>query len=155
MTVTNAVAPALGGPARIDVLSQFVTAYGASLIGCTVVRMRGLLVVNTVDGNGVNLTAGAYIGDSSDITEVPDANDNYYASQATGRDYMMVEPFFAPDAAQVQLHGSPALARLIDVRAQRKLDEVSQRLIIDVSSFGAVITAVNFGLDISVLLMLH
>lgn len=159
IAVATAILPAVSAPVRIDALDEFVQAYGASMIGATVVRIRGILAV-TNDNATVNQTSGtftAYIGDANDIVRGPNANDNYYDSNSRGKDYFCVEPFIGPSnlASQDGLLGSDVCARVIDVRAQRKLEEVSQRLIFDISAVGP--NAVNnFAMagDLSILLML-
>lgn len=155
VNVTAAVAPALAAPTRIDFLQDFVTAYGASIIGTTVVRVRGLVVANSgADGNNATIRMCGYIGDANDIVRGPNANDNAFDSNSVGKDYFLFEPFFCPDTAVFGLTGGDGTVRLIDVKAQRKLEEVSQRLVIDVSAAASVATTVNFGYDLSVLLML-
>lgn len=157
--VATAILPAVNAPVRIDALDEFVTAYGASMIGATVVRIRGILGTSS-DNATVNQTSAtftAYIGDANDVIRGPNANDNYYDSNSRGKDYFAVEPFIGPSnlPAQDGMLGSDVCARVIDVRAMRKLEEVSQRLIFDISAVGP--NTVNqfscFG-DLSILLML-
>lgn len=155
VTVTGAVAPALAAPTRLDALDQFVAAYGAALIGCTIVRIRGVLGLVQPVANAQNMTFNAYIGDANDIVRGPNANDNYYDNNAAGKDYFAVEPFFSPGIASDNKVGSTEVqARLIDVRSMRKLEEVSQRLIFDFSAFSAGATTINWTMDLSILLML-
>lgn len=155
-TLSSVALPALSAPVRHDALAQFVQAYGASLIGTTVVRVRGIL---NATGNGAvaqSVTIAAYIGDANDIVRGPNANDNYYDSNSRGKDYFMVEPFFIPPTtASTVLFPNETQGRVVDVKAMRKLDEVSQRLVIDASPIsGALQNNNTFNLDLSILLML-
>lgn len=155
--IVTAVALALAAPTRVDVLSEFVTAYGAALVGSTVVRVRGYMIGSQAAQAAVaNVTACMYIGDANDVVRGPNANDNYYDSNSRFKDYFLVEPLFCPNtAAAVQpIQGSDVSSRLIDVRAMRKLEEVSQRLIMDVSGFSAAVSTQPFVADLSILIML-
>lgn len=154
---TPAALPAFAAPTRFDLLAPFVTAYGAALIGCTVVRIRGFLQCNeTAAGNGSLVRFGFYIGDANDIVRGPNANDNAFDSNSVGKDYFGFEPFAAPSPAAPDntLLGTDTVARMIDIRAMRKLEEVSQRLILDVSLSSTTANIVTFSGDLSILLML-
>lgn len=154
--VTTAVAPALTAPIRLDVLDQFVAAYGAALIGCTIVRIRGIMSLGaTAPTAAQSITAAFYIGDANDVVRGPNANDNFYDTNAAGKDYFGVEPFIAPTAAaQARIAGSEPTSRMIDIRSMRKLEEVSQRLICDFSGAGTVVSSASLDFDFSVLIML-
>lgn len=155
VTVPTVAAPAFSAPARIDVLDEFVTAYGAALIGSTVVRVRGFIAcVSAPAGVAVAYAVVGFIGDANDIVRGPNANDNFFDSNATGKDYFIVEPFFLPGSASTAVLGTEISARLVDDRAARKLDEVSQRFVIDVSGTAGAVTATTVQLNLSVLLML-
>lgn len=159
IAVTNvpAALPAFSAPTRVDLLSEFVTAYGAALIGCTIVRIRGFLQVSeTAAGNGALVRAGFYIGDANDIVRGPNANDNAFDSNSVGKDFFGFEPFQAPGpgAQDNTALGSETVARLIDIRAMRKLEEVSQRLVLDVSTSSGTANQVIMNGDLSVLVML-
>jgi len=134
-----------------------VQAYGAALIGCTVVRIRGYLQVSeTAAGNGSLVRVGFYIGDANDVVRGPNANDNAFDSNSVGKDYFGFEPMLAPGPAANDntALGSEVSARLIDIRAMRKLEEVSQRLIMDVSGRSSTANAFTVNADVSILLML-
>lgn len=155
--VTAAAAPAFAAPVRDDVLASLVQAHGASLLGSTIVRVRGLMAITAPPATGTaGLTAAMYIGDANDVVRGPNANDNYYDSNSTGKDYFLIEPFLAPVqvAATEPLDGSVVISRLIDSKSSRKLEEVSQRLILDVSAFSNNAGTVGFNIDLSVLVML-
>lgn len=156
VTLSSVALPAFSAPARIDALAPFVAAYGASLIGCTVARVRGICNYTGINAAAQGCTVTAFIGDSNDIIRGPNANDNYYDSNSRGKDYFLVEPFVGPStASDVRLSPTDLQGRVIDVRAMRKLDEVSQRLIIDVSPISSALSNNNtFSLDLSILLML-
>lgn len=156
MTLSSVALPAFSAPARVDVLAQFVNSYGAALIGCTIVRMRGIINATGIGTVAQSVTAAAFIGDSNDVTRGSNANDNFYDSQSRGKDYFLVEPFFLPaTTSDVRLSPGDAQQRVIDVRAMRKLDEVSQRVILDFSPIsGALQNNNTMNFDLSMLIML-
>lgn len=149
--------PAFSAPTRVDALDEFVQAYGASIIGSTVVRIRGLMGVSLEPAASASLTWTAFIGDANDVVRGPNANDNYYDSNSRGKDYFGVEPFVAPTLGAVNqdlVNGSDGIMRMVDIKSSRKLEEVSQRLIFDISAIGGVAGNVTLLQDLSILLML-
>lgn len=157
MAITTAAAPAFASPTRVDFLSTFVAELGAAPIGCTVVRVRGIMGIDQLQAATANVTAVMFIGDGNDITRGPNANDNYYDTSSTGKDYFLVEPFVSPAvsvAADAHLSGTDVVARMIDVKSSRKLEEVSQRLVLDFSAQAVAVSTQQAFFDLSVLLML-
>lgn len=152
------VLPAFSAPQRIDLLAPFVTAYGAALIGCTIVRVRGFMSFRQqTAGNGAVVRAGFYIGDANDVVRGPNANDNAFDSNSVGKDYFGFEPFVVPGPAasnSAPYFGSDPVSRMLDIRAMRKLEEVSQRLILDISTAANAANQVNGDGDLSILIML-
>jgi len=127
------------------------------MIGATIIRVRGLMIGSqAAQAATASLTACMYIGDANDVVRGSNANDNYYDSNSRGKDYFLVEPFFCPNtAAAVQPYqGNDVAGRIIDVKAMRKLEEVSQRLIMDVSGLSAAVSTQTFLADLSILIML-
>jgi len=155
--VVTAVAPAFAAPTRVDVLDEFVQAYGASMIGATIIRVRGIMIGSQAAQAAVaQVVATMYIGDANDVVRGPNANDNFFDSNSTGKDYFLVEPFFCPSSAAISqtYQGNDVSGRVIDVRAMRKLEEVSQRLILDVSGQSAAVSNQPFFCQLSILIML-
>lgn len=155
--MATAAAPALAAPTRVDLLASFVTQLGFAPVGCTIVRVRGIMGVDNEVATTAQITATLFIGDGNDITRGPNANDNYYDGSASGKDYFMVELFLSPAlgaAADEAFRGGDVCARLIDVKSSRKLEEVSQRLVMDVSAFAVAVSTQQVFFDLSVLVML-
>lgn len=156
VTVATAAAPATAAPTRVDLLAPFVAELGAAPIGCTITRVRGIMGVDTITATTAQLTAVMYIGDGNDIARGPNANDNFYDDSSAHKDYFLVEPFLAPSTAatDLHLHGNDVVARIIDSKSSRKLEEVSQRLVLDISGNAVAVSTQVFFFDLSVLVML-
>jgi hypothetical protein len=111
------------GVGRLNLLAAFETLYGAQLIGCTVMRIRG--VINTASpglaagaGNWGRMAAKVEAVQAAPLT----AGDGPFTSEHD--DWMMFEPFVHIGAvAATQCDG-----RVIDVKSARKLDELGQEL---------------------------
>jgi hypothetical protein len=110
----------------VNLLDQFETAYGANLLGATVTRIRGVVVA----GNNIapvatgQLLLSARVGVSSEVSA--DNNDGITQPYA---DWMLWEPFvFQNLPASGQTADSWALSRTIDVKSQRRLDELNDEL---------------------------
>ena len=117
---------ASGVPVKVNLLDQFETAYGANLLGATITRIRGVIVA----GNNISPTAtgqlllAARIGASSEVSA--DANDGVTQPYL---DWMLWEPLvYQALPADPQTSDSVALSRIIDVKSQRRLEELNQEL---------------------------
>lgn len=144
--------PPFSPPAHIDLLSAFETAYGAQLIGCTVVRVRGVVaVLGAAGADTVLYRATLHIGTQQEAARATVAADSAYDAQSASHDYMMFEPFIGATAAN-GVDGSMAQARMIDVKSARKLEELNQSLIFTVSarSLGAAVGVTTTAFDFSV-----
>lgn len=127
-------------PTRVNLLAGFETAYGANLIGVTILRTRGIMGIqlpNATEDFGVR--AGIKVTD--DISSTVVAADNLYDPAATGGahdDWMLWEPFFVPRHAATplgtHLDGSGLPGRVIDVKSTRRLSELGQALVLDMNS---------------------
>jgi len=148
-----------GTPFVADILGNFKLVYGASPVGVTIARVRGIIALPSA----TTVTAVAamrftlHVGDPRDVT-APGVADNAFADAAAYDDYMMFEPFVdyqstAGPAGNV-LAGSDVGARMIDVRSSRKLEELDQTLIFKASGNSSVATSQTYWVDLSVLLML-
>ena len=162
LSVAAAIAPALAVPTRVDLLSAFEASLGASPIGATVVRTRGYMQVSDVDpiaNANIAFRACAYVGNNNEVQRGPDANDNAFDDLSENKDYFLFEPFFlAPtDADSVAVNGTDPASRMIDVKSSRKIEELNQTIILDVSADSsnlAVTSNTAFAFDLSLLLML-
>lgn len=126
-----------GGTQRFFPLSNFEGDYGAGLIGCTIMRIRGVITAalvgdtNLVQGYGAARFV-ARITDHVDANSTDYVDGTLYGSQAQA-DWFMFEPFML-DAHGEILSGDIAEAtaaseiRHVDVRARRRLDELSSTM---------------------------
>lgn len=121
-----------GDAVGTDLLSEFETAYGAQLIGCTITRIRGYFFAwgsnTTAEAQdafrmGIRVTSGFLELNPLDQDNSP-WNDDW-------ADWMAWEPYVTvPALAGAELLGPDTLvARQIDVRSKRRLDELNQRLV--------------------------
>lgn len=163
-TASTFTIPAFVGPQNFgvpfvaDALGNFKLSLGASPVGCTIVRVRGIIAHPTKDILGTAaLRHTLHVGDIRDTTN-PVVADNAFADAAAYDDYMMYEPFLdyqstAGPAGNV-FAGSDVGARMIDVKANRKLQELDQTLIYKVSGNSVSLAAQQFVTDLSILIML-
>lgn len=87
----------------------------------------------------------------------PNANDNAFDALSEGKDYFFFEPFFLNAPDHVQTNGTVQYVRMIDIRSSRKIEELNQTLVLDVSAAGVANAAaenIGFAVDLSFLLML-
>jgi len=113
-----------------DLLSQFETLYGAQLIGCTVVRIRGTMWATSEGGVGTTNTARIGVrvesGTGLDLSvALPVASGPFTDDSA---DWMLWEPFTNTIGPSGQ-YPHTLIGRTIDVRSSRKIDELGMRLI--------------------------
>lgn len=142
-------------------MGPFEAAYGAQLIGCTIMRVRGLFVTQTeVNGHLAISRLTLHVGPQEDLSRPLLPQDNAYDPASQELDYMMVEPFVSPifdTQTTVQIPGNaPATQRIIDVRARRKLEELNQSLLLRYSARSdiAIAGGVLGTYDLSVLVAL-
>ena len=126
-----------GGTFQHFPLGQFEGTFGAQLIGCTVMRIRGVASAAIV-GDPTPSVAEAYaavrlgarIIDHVDIAPTDYAVGAMYGNQAQA-DWFMFEPFMLDNsgtttAGQEVDTTSASEIRMIDVKARRKIDELDQ-----------------------------
>lgn len=162
LTVAAAIAPALAVPTRVDLLSAFEASLGASPIGATVVRTRGYMAVSDTDpvANAViAFRATAYVGNNNEVQRGPDTNDNSFDQLSENKDYFLFEPFLldASGTSTTYTGGSDPVSRMVDIKSSRKIEELNQTLILDVSADSPNLAATSntaFHFDLSLLLML-
>lgn len=159
-TVVADAAPSVEQPIRLDFLDLFEQSLGASTIGATVVRTRGVFAVGTAGANDaiINIRLTAYVGDNNDVQRGPNANDNSFDLLSQNRDFFIFEPFLVVgDAFFTDIAPSDPTSRMIDVKSSRKIEELNQTVVMDISAFSPDATtaqAVTFHGDLSMLLML-
>lgn len=137
-------------PIRVDLLSSFEAALSSSLIGCTIMRMRGALWVQQGSAGGVasNIVFAARVGDFTELTGGSTADQNPCTAAS---DWFMYEPMAHRTAAS---YGDDLSGRLVDVRSHRKLDELGQSLLLFAGGDAAAASTVNFGFALSILVAL-
>lgn len=156
-TVQVGAGGAAVAPVQTDMLSQFQTAYGAELVGCTIMRTRGVLQFARpgIANNVVTIRATMHIVDQAEAVRATVANDNAFnPGTAANLDYMMFEPFSVCQAAAFD-NGSAVSNRVVDVKAARRLPELNQTLVFRVSAIGTqAADAVQWNADFSLLVAL-
>lgn len=108
---------------RDNLLETFETQYGAQPIGCTVVRIRGIIYTSSVN-NGQLFVAAAVVESEPPAPDTPVGAEG--PIQRAFADYMMYEPFITSGAAAGPQ--TDVSARMIDVKSARKIDELDERL---------------------------
>lgn len=138
----------------VDLLADFQARYGADPLGCTLLRTRGIIATQSNSANGVAFTVGVRVGQDRDASltdteQNPMTNGQYL-------DWLLYEPFVAGSGAGVTLpwNGSDIVARVIDVKAKRKLEELDQTLILNAGSSAALVTTASLVVNLSMLLAL-
>lgn len=169
LSVPLAIPPALDAPARLDLLLEFEQSLGSSVVGTTLVRTRGYMGCFDTDALAENIDARiratCYIGNNNEIQRGPNANDNAFDNLSENKDYFLFEPFSPAKRTTagdtVGLHpyaGGPLESRMIDVKSSRKIEELNQTVILDVSAESTNNNAENsiiaFNFDLSLLLAL-
>jgi len=118
-------------------LEHFETRYDADLIGCTIMRIRGVMTAALVADSDAQqgyaaIRCGIRVTDHADVDQTDYANSAMYEGQAYA-DWMAFEPFML-DAIGVIESGDIAEAtsaseiRKIDIRSKRKLQELGETL---------------------------
>lgn len=144
---STSLAIVAGTAFNVDPLATFETAYGAQLLGCTVMRVRGSITAKMVAGVNAQLTWAMKVADLPGVsTEAP-------ASSGVNDDWFMYENWVSVTSTPTALEPSIQLQKEIDVRARRRLDELGQRLVLagEVTSAGAgqFVTGVNLSILIA------
>lgn len=130
---STSIAVVAGTAFNVDPLATFETAYGAQLLGCTIMRIRGSITAKMVAGVNAQLTWACKVADLPGTTaEAP-------ASTGINDDWFMYESWASVTSTPTALEPSVQLQKEIDVRARRRLDELGQRLVLaaETTSAGA------------------
>lgn len=128
---------------KVNLLEDFEAAYGANLIGATVTRIRGA-AVGDFDG-ATNAVLAARIGQESEVDTPPTPLSGPINEPFA--DWMLWEPFLSVAG---ETPGTPAHGRVIDVKSQRKMEEIDEEL----SLWGSSATVGTLIWDLSILLKL-
>jgi len=134
-------------------LDHFEDRYDADLIGCTVMRIRGVISASLVGDSDSQqgyaaIRCGIRVTDHADVDQTDYANAALYEGQAYA-DWMAFEPFML-DALGVIESGEIAEAtaaseiRRVDVRSKRKLQELNETLELLVGRPGTASSAPPF-----------
>lgn len=130
---TSLIVPAEGGINR-DILEDFEAEYGADLVGATVVRIRGIIALKPpADEGGAHVVIGAGIRTYGE-RNTPSNADNLASEpgpfSGPHADWMMYRPIYMADVI-------PYIEREveIDVKANRKIEELGQSLMISLEQF--------------------
>ena len=135
-----------------DLLSQFETDYGAQLIGCTITRIRGYMYAIASDAETDTLNAfRAGIRVSTGNLDISSGVPDQSPWTDENADWMAWEPFATVNTPSTATADDPLSARLIDVKAQRRLDELGERLLlIHGGAPGAPTITWAYGWDLSI-----
>lgn len=149
---SNEAVQVTGDAVANDLLLDFETAYGAQLIGCTIVRIRGYMyaaategVSNTADQFrfAARVSSGQVNVGVLDQTLSPWADEN--------ADWMLWEPFATVNSPVVASADGELVARRVDIKAARKLGELGERLVLFLGGNpGAPLITWNVGWDLSI-----
>lgn len=125
-----------GGQFNSFPLGQFEGSYGAQLIGCTVMRVRGVItccIAGASTGQAIAAVRVALrVTDHADLNQTDYALGAMYGNQAQA-DWFMFEPFMLDNSGvsivNEEVDSTTAgEIRHIDVRARRKIQELDQTL---------------------------
>lgn len=134
-----------------NLLSTFETAYGAQLIGCTVVRIRGLVYANS-DGTagttnsfrfGARVLSGALDLSGPVPDQSPFVDEN--------ADWMMWEPFIHSRETVTSTSPDVGTMRMVDVKSARRIEELGEALVMfQASNPSAPTITWSYGWDLSI-----
>lgn len=140
--------PASNVETGTDLLSTFETAYGAQLIGCTIVRIRGLMFAFTDEAAGAvdsfRMAARVTSGNVDISTAVPDLTP--FTDE--NADWMLYEPFINFTG---NTDGHVGNIRYVDNQSSRKIEELGERFVMFHGSNPAAPTVQwGYGYDLSI-----
>jgi len=123
---------------QIDLLAEFETAYGAQLLGATIMRIRGELHF-WASGSAA---AGDTVAWAYGIGIFPDVATNLLASARPHEDWMhygghSIVVGDIPTGATDSLDGSGEIRVPVDVKARRKIDEMGEDLVFHIERVAA------------------
>lgn len=151
--ITAGSGSTLPAPGRLGLLDTFESAYGANLIGCTVMRIRGRIWQPVLPAATLQYRVGIKV---SDNRTPPDAAENLFDAREIGgaHDDWMGWYVLAGGPASAGISDNMTMVD-VDVRSRRKVDELGQRLELYTSGFTGLAAAEGvLALDLSVLVAL-
>lgn len=130
------------GPAAVNVLQQFEDAYGASIIGSTVVRARGVIYPDLEGGAAIQGRLGMCVEAREELYNLdgtpisnPEVSDSGPIN-SPHKDWMMYYPYFWPANVATPVSSNAMAAPTgFDVRANRKIEELGQTLHLYIDEF--------------------
>lgn len=140
-------------------LAPFEAEYGSDIVGSTIVRVRGYMRVYDPELTAddlIQVRSTLRIGNQNEVVRGPDANDNAFDPDSAWLDYFMFEPFTI-NTTSTASESYDLTGRMIDVKSSRKLEELNQSLIHEVSGKGtgnAAALSFVYVDDLSILIML-
>lgn len=123
---------AASGVLHTDALAQFETAYGADLLGATIMRVRGQMV------HDQSIVAGMRVFTQDTLAGLTASN---------GPDADQHADWFVYQASFVEAAGTRRVVEL-DIRAARKLEELGQSLLWSVQNLSGSIVTVSWRLSL-------
>lgn len=156
LAVPASAGDTFGVPASVDALDRFRIQLGASPVGATVVRTRGVLMCQTPNvGAAVNLLLTAHVADTGELQQGPDNADNAFSQRGMNKDYFIFEPFLVVNpATAIQATASNCAGRLLDIKSARKVEELNQTVQLLLSGSSSVAATVQVTGVLSFLLAL-
>lgn len=146
---------------RLFPLAGFEAAYGASLIGCTIQRVRGYVAIQGAGTSAIQTRVGLKVTDDTVLAAGEGSLFDLSAQGGAEDHWMGFYPLWTSGAAATSVLASPGVdggglsMAHVDVRSRRKLTELGQKLVLDVSAGGAVATFdPQFFADLSILVAL-
>jgi hypothetical protein len=138
---------AQNGTAATPVLAQFMAALGSDLLGCTIMRIRGTLAAQNQAGTaGLHLVWGIRVGDQGLLAAGVDPHSR------PNDDWMIWDRLLANQA--IAAESSRVDNMKFDIRAKRKMEELSQDLYIGWTNRNNSAVGITVSYALSVLLAL-
>jgi len=155
LTIPASAGDSFGVPASVDALDRFRIQLGASPVGCTLVRTRGIIACTTPTvASAVNLLVTMHVSDTGEVQSGPDQADNAFSARAMDKDYFVYEPFTVINPVANNQFWGDVSGRVIDVKSARKVEELNQTVQILLSGSSTVAVAVQVTGVLSMLLAL-
>lgn len=156
LAVPASTGDSFGVPASVDALDRFRIQLGASPVGATIIRVRGIIACQTPNvAAAVNLLVTMHVSDTGEVQSGPDQADNAFSQRAMDKDYFVYEPFTVVNpSTAVQPNSSQTSGRVIDVKSARKVEELNQTVQILLHGSSTVAATVQVTGVLSMLLAL-
>lgn len=124
--------PVVGGTAfSAFPLDAFETAYGAQILGSTVMRVRG-----TISAKQTSATSDGRCVVAMKVADLPGVSPESPLTAGINDDWFMYEAFCGVTNVPAAAEPSLQQDRLVDVRSRRKLDELGNRLVLAIEVAG-------------------